>query len=344
MAQRLAAAARMSPRQIINRARAKLAPPFPVIVPSAPRELMAFITRRCNLHCGMCPFVHPAEHGPASFADISRERFAEFLARFAGAESIGLVGGEPFLHPELFNFIRMAAGHRMRVSLATNGLLLDNDRISRLLDSPLAMINISLDADTPERYRAARGGSPIEFNAIITAVNTLAAERTKRGSPLEIVMSHVTSVCTAEAMPAYVDFAARLGANGVIFQNLIPYECSPATRVDQTLTDTPDNRARVAALLQRHNPISVIAPKLRPVHRPGFFCPQPYRLLSVDGDGNIAPCCIILPHSSYGNVFTDKSAWNGAGMRRIRQAMRPGHLEDIPTICLSCWENEGHFI
>ena len=79
------------------------------------------LSSRCNLHCPYC-FAH--ETMGAGSGDITLENFdaaLEFLTR-TGPVNIGLIGGEPTLHPH-FDEIVLPPGHRRAARFARGSML-----------------------------------------------------------------------------------------------------------------------------------------------------------------------------------------------------------------------------
>ena len=86
-----------------------------------------------------------SKNDPDTFVDVVNEcREAIYLY---------LTGGEPFLNEYIFDMIEYAHSRKMRVTASTNGSIL-NDKINRIVDSPLSGLNISLDADNPSDFYA----------------------------------------------------------------------------------------------------------------------------------------------------------------------------------------------
>lgn len=85
------------------------------------------LTEHCNLNCKSCSHFSPLS--PKEFADVNNfekdmKRIAElFPTKFY---KICLLGGEPLLHPQVLDFIRIAHKYAPRVErqLITNGILL----------------------------------------------------------------------------------------------------------------------------------------------------------------------------------------------------------------------------
>lgn len=107
------------------------------------RALEAHVVDHCNLTCAECCSLSP--HLAPWFADP--EALARDLARAApllAPRVFKLVGGEPLLHPDLVTLVEVvrASGIAPRISITTNGLLLD--RTPDALWSAIDALTISL--------------------------------------------------------------------------------------------------------------------------------------------------------------------------------------------------------
>ncbi|MDR1872553.1 MAG: radical SAM protein [Deltaproteobacteria bacterium] len=83
--------------------------------------LNLFITPKCDLGCDYC-FVAPDFGGAKK--DLARAEFDLLLAWLeeTGAYSLGLLGGEPTLHPDLFYFLERLGAKGIAPVVFTNGL------------------------------------------------------------------------------------------------------------------------------------------------------------------------------------------------------------------------------
>lgn len=107
------------------------------------RSLEAHVVDHCNLTCAECCSLSP--HLAPWFADP--EALAHDLAtaaRLLAPRVFKLVGGEPLLHPGLVALVEIvrASGIAPRISITTNGLLLD--RTPDALWSAIDALTISL--------------------------------------------------------------------------------------------------------------------------------------------------------------------------------------------------------
>ena len=97
-----------------------------------PNVLAVTFSTACNFRCTMCM---AAKRGMLKRNFLERGTFDRIIEEYhrAGLAKIGLNGhGESLLHPEFFPMVRQAAEAGLRMSLITNGSLLDEDKILEL--------------------------------------------------------------------------------------------------------------------------------------------------------------------------------------------------------------------
>jgi hypothetical protein len=121
------------------------------------------ITSACNLDCPIC-YTHNESDAPHA---MSREGFQRILdhlrAQHEDLDVINFTGGEPTLHPELPELLRMAraAGFR-RLTVSTNGLALGDEAYVEALAAADARVVISLDTLDDETDRVLVGATTVK--------------------------------------------------------------------------------------------------------------------------------------------------------------------------------------
>jgi GTP 3',8-cyclase len=145
------------------------------------RKLRLSLTDRCNFRCRYCmpeqPRWLPRDEllTTAELLAVAR-LFVEEL----GVREIRLTGGEPLLRRDLPDIVggldALRARGLERISLTTNGTLLER-RIGALRDAGLDDLNVSLDARTPDVFRALTGAD------VAPVLRGIAAAR---GLPLKV--------------------------------------------------------------------------------------------------------------------------------------------------------------
>jgi MoaA/NifB/PqqE/SkfB family radical SAM enzyme len=102
--------------------------------------------RRCNLSCTYCN-EYDDYSKPVSLETMTHR--IELLGRLKTGV-ITISGGEPLLHPELDDIIRVIRKNATLAGMITNGYLLTAERINRLNDAGLDHLQISIDNVMPD--------------------------------------------------------------------------------------------------------------------------------------------------------------------------------------------------
>ncbi len=112
------------------------------------------ITDVCNLHCAFCPGTRRAPRF------LPQEDFETLTDRLRGKTEYLYfhLMGEPLLHPELEDFLRIAGEKGFRVLLTTNGTLLPEHGDMLLRSDALLKTNVSLQS-----FEANAGGELDEY-------------------------------------------------------------------------------------------------------------------------------------------------------------------------------------
>lgn len=111
------------------------------------RTVYFLLTGRCNQECRYCYYStgylklkdrqdYPLQEAEALFSALKEWRFRE----------ISFTGGEPYLHPHLFDFINIAHNMGFITTLCTNGTLLDLEGVISLREQGLNNIYFSIDS------------------------------------------------------------------------------------------------------------------------------------------------------------------------------------------------------
>jgi len=189
-----------------------------------PSKLFVEVTTRCNLTCGMC--VKQNGSGGIPEGIMSAYTFEALTPTFPHLDSLVLNGiGEPLLHPQLETFVARAKsllpGHAW-VGFQSNGMVLNDQRASALVDAGLDRICLSVDAVSDDRFRSIRNGG--EMQGILAALSSLNKARARRaGHDLGIGIEFVLMRNNLAELPDVIRWAARKGAGFAIVTQLLPY-------------------------------------------------------------------------------------------------------------------------
>lgn len=273
-----------------------------------PLQIDFELTSSCNMACSFCTHGHESvPRRVLSFADFAR---VIDEGRMHGLCSIKLnYINEPLLTRDLSQYVRYARQNGvLNVYFATNGTLLDAETAGGLIDAGVSKVMVSLDATTPETFRAVRNSD--RFDRITSNIVGLIRLRNAKG--LKFPLVRVNFLRTGLNSHEADAFLARW--EGVA--DMVGYQTQVAVPgVDGPLHGGGDGRD-------------------------GFRCSFPFKLVVVDSSGLILPCCTFGGRQMpIGDLKTETiaSAWQGWPMRSLRLLHLKGGYADNP-VCRHCIE------
>ena len=112
---------------------------------SFPRILKIDVTQNCNLRCKMCKVhLQKIPYGKTTKTDL---KILNILFKYA--EFVEWQGGEPLLYKYLKDFFDIANKNGVKQSVISNGLLLNDEYIKKIVDYKIELI---LSIDSVDRY------------------------------------------------------------------------------------------------------------------------------------------------------------------------------------------------
>jgi MoaA/NifB/PqqE/SkfB family radical SAM enzyme len=308
-----------------------------------PTALIVQINKICNFDCEFC-FVNDLNEKVAKEFTVSREVFEKILTHplLNSLTRLGFSGGEPMVHPNLFDYVERAKRSIPIVTFNTNfalaGKVINGERnIDRINRSSLDMLTVSLYA---------RGVKDIEEFA-----PQLSNRFFKRLS--FIVSNGSDQFHTFERMYEVAEMAVRLGFHGIYYQNFDAMEGVPEQKANLNKMDVSgfapiiadekcDKYASYLEIKKRTETdfgkrisITFPVPKFRIDNmRKAFKCYQPDFQIGVDEKGSLSPCCNLDRLPEYGNLFRDDN-WNSKTFQKIRAGIKS--KKEIPMpYCANC--------
>ena len=190
-----------------------------------PSQIIVDITEVCNLECIHCP--HPefkkSPYYAARYLDPELNAKIVDEVRQHGKHQTQYIRysseGEPLVHPKGYDMIEYAARNSgVFVTLTTNGTIMNEKRTRRLLDSGVHMIDISLDALTPETYAKVRVKG--DLNVTRANVLNLLAWIRNGGAPTKVVVSFIEQPQNRHETQAFQTYWREQGADFVVIRRL----------------------------------------------------------------------------------------------------------------------------
>jgi MoaA/NifB/PqqE/SkfB family radical SAM enzyme len=128
-------------------------------------------TTRCNFTCRFCAGRHMPQQ------NMRVERLEEILRAVRGLRHVELQGeGEPMLHPRFFEMAELIRRlhPQARISLITNGSLLNEENVERIIAIDFHKISVSIESPDPQAFAEIRGG---KLEKVIEGIERLMGAR-----------------------------------------------------------------------------------------------------------------------------------------------------------------------
>lgn len=294
-----------------------------------PSQIIVDITEVCNLGCIHCP--HPefkkSEQYDARYLDPALNAKMVDEVRDHGKGCTQYIrytsNGEPLIHPKAYDMMDYAVDNSgVFVALTTNGTIMNEKRTRRLLEAGVHMIDISIDALTPETYARIR----VNGDLTVTRENVLRLLRWVRdsGSRTKVIVSYVEQPLNMAETEGFRRFWEEAGATYVVIRQL--HSSSGAQRETAKIVWATANKQ-----------------KRRP-------CVYPWERITLNPRGFLAFCPTDWVHGSEIAEYrqtTIRETWQGEALRALRDAhlnndfKRQGFCGQCPDWVLTRWPGQG---
>jgi len=326
----------------------------------APQTIEWFPTYLCNSKCRYCG-GYDKETVSAFGMIIPYDEVIEIIkiTGRSGADiwNIGGRGGEPLLYPNLIGVMEKIKQSNMKGILITNGLLLNEAFVNRLIDCHWDILRISLDSHMPELHDELRGVKN-NFKKIDRALILFkeGKKQNNKGFP-HIICCPVITNKNYRYIKEYTEYCISKGVDEIQFMPLINVH----ERAEKFLLSDNEKNELVGALEKmicedriRHN-IAFMASlyknnvrmqgqesKPKPDSANKLYCIHLWKTLVISEDGYLSPCSLIKD-----KLVKIKGmhleAWNSEEINRLRRKISKGELiDDACKDCCGPLKNETH--
>lgn len=254
------------------------------------------VTSRCLLHCTFCPNKTLGKRWV--YGDLPLEVYRDYIAPYLGRFDLAYLQGwgEPLLHPNIWEMVRLAKAERCRVGFTSCGShqVLNELTYARLLDEGVDILSISFAGATCETHDALRTGS--SFDTLCATVEQLAKACRAQQSKLQLELHFLMMRSNIHELPAFVQLAKALGAHQVVATN-VAYTPTPEIEAMRVFADAPelthqDWVAQAAEEAQR-NKIVFNAYPLKMDTNVLECDAKPTEMAFVNHRGDVSPCVYL---------------------------------------------------
>lgn len=192
---------------------------------SPPETISLFLTYKCNLRCHMCG--QWGEYGafkdlPPDVlgAELPMELIEKLLAEaYVFRPNITLFGGEPLLHKNVADIIRLVKSYKLRCNMVTNGLLLSK-YAKDIVGAGMDEIIVSLDG--PEEIHDIVRNVPGGFKRSTAGVMLLTEHKREMGRKKPIININCTiTEPNYMHLDRLIPEAEKIGASSINYHHLL---------------------------------------------------------------------------------------------------------------------------
>ena len=272
----------------------------PLVTKSYPPIVYIEPTNSCNLRCSHCA-RYTMKRG---FSFLSIDKFEHILSQIEDFARVVYIfkQGEPLLNKNISYFIRRLREKNIYVILNTNATLLNRNRAEELLKSGLNLIEFSVDSWKKDTYRKIRGTDLADVSEKIVGFLKLKKDL---GVDIMTRVRMVEQDLNRTELPETIEMLKRLPFDDIRINKLLNFFGHITGEVEGENTIKTKRQA----------------------------CSYPWKVISVNSDGNVT---CILDYDNiypYGNIFEKsfKEIWNDGPMLKIRSAFLSGRMEELKS-------------
>ena len=179
-----------------------------------PKWIAWEVTQKCNLKCVHCRCSSDEASSEGDFSAEEGKKLLTEIAQFSKPVVV-LSGGEPLLRKDIFELADFGSSLGLRMCMATNGALVDDEMCRKMRQADIKMVSLSLDGSSAAIHDDFRQ-CPGAFDGVIRA-----AEAFRRNGQKFLINSSFTKRNQAD-IPEVFRLAKSLGATAWYMFMIVP--------------------------------------------------------------------------------------------------------------------------
>ncbi len=292
-----------------------------IISPEMPIMIDIEITNACNFSCLFCHTGTKAHKRPIGF--MTSELYKKIIDEITPYQiPLRFIRwGEPMLHKDFFEYLRFAKEQGIMCHINTNGSLLDQAGILKLLEIKLDSLKFSFQGTDEKTYGEMRYGQ--SFSDLVNTVKLFSELR----GDLEYPYLHAATTVTYETPEMIQSFI-----------NLLEPYCDLVTVGKTNLSHISSEQMK---LPEEAKQLFDHYKEVESIEKIYKTCNEVYNKLSINWDGTVSACCgdydnymIIgdLAKSSLQDIWQ-----NSKELRHFRSLLSAHKHADLP-LCQYCYD------
>lgn len=302
-----------------------------VIPLQKPFTLLIEPSNYCNFKCVQCfQSIQCDNYLKEHRGLMSMELYQEIIKQFcswAGQKLKVLklsLYGEPFIHPEFCEMLRIAkeADIAERIETTTNASLITEEIAEKLVAYGIDYIRVSIYGANQERYEEITNTEQANIEEIYQNLAQIQRLKQAKGVDKPFVSAKMLDTFTEENQE-FIDKFSDVA--------------------DEVYIDKPHNwvaheeKSFIGSLYKKEQEES-LKRDLKETMSDRIACPMPFTTLAIRSDGAVSPCCVDwVGGTNLGNILQEniKDIWNGENMYQFRKMQLENRKHENPS-CRNC--------
>ncbi len=297
-------------------------------------------TSRCFLNCKYCQVpIWERKKLP----DMTFETFTKIVLDNPHILEINLQGqGEPLLNESFFDMIEFGTKNSIIMRTYTNGVMLNNERANKIINSGLFELRISLDGAKKETVEKLRIN--LDYDQLMDNIRQLISIRGRKKYPLVNFWMLANNENFNEIVEI-VELAHSLGLDGVKIQTKIMYkkelnnleniQHNSVNLYEENIKELIETASKLARFYNLEFEI------LHSTYSVDKICYSVINSSFISVDGFVTPCCkIVDPNElNFGNIYENSliSIFMSDEYCAFRKKVISCELNHDDDICSQCF-------
>lgn len=282
-------------------------------------------TTSCNLRCPECPSGLRSFSRPTGMLTLDTyQKIVDDLVD----DLIYLIlyfQGEPYLNPQLFDFIKYASERKVYTAISTNAHYLTEKKAQQTVESGLSRLIISIDGTTQETYQNYRIGGKLD-KVLQGTKNIVAAKRELKSKTPYTIFQFLVVRPNEHQVEEVKQLAKKYGVDDVVFKTAQVYDYehgNPLIPLNERFSrykKQPDGTYGIKNKLLNH-------------------CWKMWHSCVFTWDGKVVPCCFDKDAThQLGSISENsfKDIWHSKEYNHFRTSILKGRSQI--DICTNCTE------
>lgn len=270
------------------------------------------ITPLCNLDCKMCyVHLHNDEFEKRSLLSLDTWKDIASQARLSGTKTVTLTGGECLTYPAFDDLYLYLYRKGFHISVMSNGVLMDSQRVNFFCKFKPKFIQISLYGSCEDAYEKVTGFRV--FNRVYRNLVNI------RDAGIKLQLSITPNRFMTDDMEQLIKFAESLGVSYEINCRLIQPRANTGRSIEDMTLDEYVDIYRIRSRFTKHTPVPYDPSELplentSGVASEGLECGAGSSSCAITYDGNMVPCVSLSEYTASVLELGFEEAW-----RRIHE-------------------------